>query len=121
MRHGSRWADTNKRQHAMNRKMKMLEESASFEKFVGGANALMTASCVVLKSSMLFCKSRMLRKKSFDISAAGLIVLGGASGGPWREYTGLCGTATGGGGWRARNAGTKMKSRAEAIGRIERR
>ena len=105
----------------MNRNRNMLDDSASFEKFVDGATALITASCMMLKSSMLFCRSRMLRKKSLDISAAGLMVLGGARGGPCREYEEVCGVATGGGGCRARKAGTKMKSNAEAIGKTEKR
>ena len=73
----------------MNRSRNIHEDNASFEKLDGGANALIIASCVMLKSSILFCRSRMLRKKSLDISAAGLMVLGGARGGPWREYAEL--------------------------------
>lgn len=61
---------------------KTVEERISFEKFVGGAIALTRASWAPAKSDMLFCKSRMLRKKSLDVSAAGLIVLGGAMAGP---------------------------------------
>ena len=61
------------------------EDNASFEKFVKGATRAMRASCEVEKSSMLFCRSRILRKKSLDISDAGRIVLGGARGGPWSE------------------------------------
>ena len=97
-RHGRRWEATNSVQLTMKRNKKMVEESASFEKLVGGARAWTTASCMILKSSMLFCRSRMFRKKSFDISAAGLMVFGGARGGPWREYDGVCDAATGGGG-----------------------
>ena len=44
----------------------------------------------------------MLRKKSFDISPAGLMVRGGARGGPFIEYDVLWTDETGGGGWRAR-------------------
>jgi hypothetical protein len=58
-------------------------------------------SWITAKSSMQFCKSRMLRKKSFDISAAGFIVRGGASGGPFMEYVALP-SVEGGGGCRAR-------------------
>lgn len=72
----------NKVQDARNRNTKSVEESGSLEKFRGGATHLIKASCNVLKSSMLFCRSRMLRKKSFEVSPAGLIVRGGASGGP---------------------------------------
>lgn len=67
------------------RKRKIVDERASFEKFVGGVMILRTPSCTVLKSSMLFWRSRILRKKSLDISAAGLMVRAGASGGPLRE------------------------------------
>lgn len=105
----------------MDKNKKILDESDSFEKLVGGARALITASCMMLKSSMLFWRSRMLRKKSFDISAAGLMVLGGARGGPWREYEGLFDAATSGGGWRTRKAGTRMKSKAETAGRTDKR
>lgn len=105
----------------MNRARNILEDSASFEKLDSGAKVLITASCMVLKSSILFCRSRILRKKSLDISAAGLMVLGGARGGPWREYDEPCDAATGGGGWRVRNAGTRINNNAEAIGTIDRR
>lgn len=44
----------------------------------------------------------MLRKKSLDISAAGLTVRGGARGGPFIEYDVVWIEETGGGGWRAR-------------------
>ena len=46
---------------------------------------------------MIFCRSRMLRKKSLDISEAGLIVRAGAMGGPEMEYEGF---EVGGGGCR---------------------
>ena len=67
------------------RKRKMVEERGSFEKFVHGVTTLMMRSCTVLNSSMEFCRSRMLRKKSLDISPAGLIVRGGARGGPFNS------------------------------------
>lgn len=75
----------NKVQVETKRKRKIVDERASFEKFVGGVMIFRTPSCTVLKSSMLFWRSRMLRKKSLDISAAGLMVRAGASGGPLRE------------------------------------
>lgn len=72
-----------KDRHVITKRMRNMEEDkASFEKFVEGATRAMSASCEVEKSSMLFCRSRMLRKKSLDISDAGRIVLGGARGGP---------------------------------------
>ena len=63
----------------------MVEDSGSFEKLVRGVTVLMTRSWTILKSSMQFWRSRMLWKKSLDISAAGLMVRGGASGGPFIE------------------------------------
>ena len=62
-----------------------MDDNASLEKFVIGVTVLMTRSWMILKSSMQFWRSRMLRKKSLDISAAGLMVRGGASGGPFIE------------------------------------
>ena len=62
---------------------------------------------------MIFCRSRMLRKKSLDISAAGLIVRAGAMGGPEMEYEGV---AVGGGGCRLRYAGTSRKKSVETRG-----
>ena len=50
-----------------------------------GVTVLMIRSWMILKSSMQFWRSRMLRKKSLDISAAGLMVRGGATGGPFME------------------------------------
>ena len=50
-----------------------------------GVMVAMRASWMMEKSSMQFCRSRMLRKKSLDISDAGLMVLAGARGGPAME------------------------------------
>ena len=69
----------------MKRNRKIVDDNASFEKFVAGVTVLMIRSWMMLKSSMQFWRSRMLRKKSLDISAAGLMVRGGASGGPFME------------------------------------
>ena len=82
---------------------------------------LTSVSWMILKSSILFCKSRMFRKKSFDISDAGLIVRAGAKGGPVREYEWDIVAGFGGGGCRAMYAGTMMKKSAPTIGRMERR
>ena len=49
---------------------------------MGGATSLTVVSCILAKSAMLFCRSRMLRKKSLDVSEAGLTVGAGASAGP---------------------------------------
>jgi hypothetical protein len=51
-------------------------------KFVAGATVWTRASWRLEKSAMLFCRSRMLRKKSFEVSLAGLIVRAGARAGP---------------------------------------
>jgi hypothetical protein len=64
---------------------KTAEDNLSFEKFVIGASAETAESCRSEKSAMEFCRSRMLRKKSLDVSGAGLIVLAGANAGPWYE------------------------------------
>ena len=85
-RHGRRCEVKNKIQVATKRKRKMVEESGSLEKLVGGARAAIRASCTVEKSSMMFCRSRMFRKKSFDISGAGRTERAGAKGGPDIEY-----------------------------------
>ena len=75
-----------KRRHAATkRNRKSVDDSGSFEKLVDGAMTAMRASWIVEKSSMQFCRSRMLRKKSLDISEAGLMVRAGASGGPAME------------------------------------
>ena len=71
-----------RRQAVAKRKRKIVEESGSLEKFVGGVMILREASWIVLKSPIEFCRSRILRKKSLDISPAGLMVRGGARGGP---------------------------------------
>ena len=78
------------------RKRKIVDERGSLEKFVDGVMVLRKASCIVLKSSMQFCRSRIFLKKSFDISPAGLIVRGGASGGPLMKYEPLFGLGGGG-------------------------
>ena len=67
------------------RATKSADERASFEKFVSGVMVAITVSCSRLKSSMLFCRSRMLRKKSRDISGVGRIVGGGFVGGVCAE------------------------------------
>jgi hypothetical protein len=62
----------------------------------------------------------MFRKKSLDSSGAGRTVCAAASGGPDSGYRSV-GRFVGGGGCRARNAGTMMKNRHEASGRTTRR
>lgn len=116
------WCAAMKSAHVVRkRKTKTVEERGSSEKFVGGVIIFRKASWMVLKSSILFCRSRMLRKKSLDISPAGLMVRAGASGGPVKEYVRDVVVGFGGGGWRAMYAGTMTKNRAPAMGRTERR
>ena len=100
-RHGSRCEDMKRRSVLMKRTRKTAVESGSLEKLVQGVTCESMASCRVEKSSMLFWRSRMLRKKSLDISEAGLMVRGGARGGPPREYCDA-GLGEGGGGCRVR-------------------
>jgi len=64
---------------------------------------------------MMFWRSRILRKKSFESSGAGLTVRAAASGGPFIGYRSV-GKLVGGGGCRARNAGTMTKNRQHANG-----
>lgn len=77
---------------------------------------------------MLFCKSRMLRKKSLDSSFTGFTVGAGAVGGPAELYVkdvvseDVKGVIVDGcGGCRATNAGMRRKSRTSASGSTESR
>lgn len=75
-----------KRRHvARKKKTKMVDDKGSLEKLVVGVTIFSKASWIVLKSSIQFCRSRILRKKSLDISEAGFMVRGGAKGGPLSE------------------------------------
>ena len=66
----------------MVRYRKSCEEYVSSAKLVAGVTVLTIASCALLKSAMLFWRSRILRKKSFDVSLAGFITVAGANAGP---------------------------------------
>ena len=107
-----------RRQAARKRNKNSVEDRGSFEKFKGGVTYLRKASWRVLKSSMPFWRSRILRKKSLDVSPAGFMVRGGAIGGPLRVY---CVLTCGGGGCRTRYAGISTKKRAPTKGSTERR
>ena len=61
---------------------KMVEERISSEKLVAGAMKETRVSCTLEKSAMEFCRSLMFRKKSLEVSAAGLMVRAGARAGP---------------------------------------
>ena len=93
-----------------------MELKDSLEKLVRGVMKETTASWPLEKSSMAFCRSRMLRKKSLESSGAGLTVRAAASGGPPSGYKSV-GRWAGGGGCRAKKAGTMMKKRQQARGR----
>lgn len=67
-------------------KRNTVEDRGSLEKLVDGVSVEITLSCITEKSSIQFCKSRMLRKKSFDSSLTGFTVGAGANGGPSAEY-----------------------------------
>ena len=122
-RQGMRCEESSRTQQAITRTMKSAEELRSLLKLVYGVKSRMIRSCITAKSSILFCRSRMFLKKSLLISPAGLIVFGGASGGPVREYVvavlGI--VVVGGGGCRTRNAGIMMKRTIVAGGRIANR
>jgi len=81
-RQGRRWEAIKRREESVNAKRKRVEERGSLEKFVGGVRREMSLSWRREKSSMLFCRSRMLRKKSLESSLTGLTVGAGARGGP---------------------------------------
>lgn len=85
-----------------------------------GPTKPITPSCTTEKSSMQFCRSRMLRKKSFESSLTGFTVGAGAIGGPLGEYSNELVSATGGAGWRARKAGMNTPSKSIAKGSTER-
>lgn len=60
----------------------MVEERISSEKLVAGAIKATSVSWTLLKSAMEFCRSLILRKKSLEVSLAGLMVRAGAMAGP---------------------------------------
>jgi hypothetical protein len=109
----------NSRQDTSRRRMYNMELRLSLEKFVNGVKKESTASCIVEKSSMQFCKSRMLRKKSFENSGAGLMVLAPANGGPLRLpcHKSASPIWFSGSGCRVRKLGTMTKNRQLARGR----
>ena len=69
--------------------MNSAELRGSLEKFVHGVRVSRMVSWALLKSPIVFWRSRMLRKKSWDISVAGRITRGGAMGGP--DIAACCG------------------------------
>jgi hypothetical protein len=128
MRHGRRWEAINSTRALKNVKRNMVEDRGSLLKFVGGVTRDITLSCRSEKSSILFWRSRIFRKKSLDSSFTGLTMCGGARGGPAVEYVKyvefdevsgviVCGCA----GWRAINAGIRRARSIMASGSTERR
>lgn len=81
-RHGRRWEAIKSVRVSVKAKRKSVEERGSLEKFVGGVRREIILSWRREKSSMLFWRSRMLRKKSLESSLTGLTVGAGAKGGP---------------------------------------
>jgi len=100
-----------------------MELRFSLEKLVRGVRKARTASWMVEKSSMQFCRSRMLRKKSLENSGAGLMVRALARGGPLRLpcQRSASPTWTSGSGCRVRKLGTMTKNNKLASGSTGRR
>ena len=82
MRQGRRWEAMKRTRALKKRKRNSVDDSGSLEKLVGGVNMVITLSWRREKSSMVFWRSRIFRKKSFESSFTGFTVGGGASGGP---------------------------------------
>lgn len=106
-------------------KRKSVEERGSSEKFVRGVRTEMILSWIREKSSMLFWRSRILRKKSRESSLTGLTVGAGARGGPVAEYwkeAEVCEVIVGGAaGCRAINEGIRRARRSTTRGRTAKR
>lgn len=121
-RHGIRCEAMNMNPVVAKQKRKTVEERGSSLKFVGGIKTAIILSCRREKSSMLFCRSRILRKKSLESSFTGFTIGAGASGGPFVEYGKFeVVTVVGGAGCRAMKEGIKSAKRRTAKGRTERR
>lgn len=103
----------------INVKRKRVEERGSLEKFVGGESSEIVLSWATEKSSMQFCKSRILRKKSLDSSLAGLTVGAGANAGPVVGYWVEVSTeiVDGGAGCRAIKEGMRSPRRRNRSGK----
>ncbi len=108
-----------------NAKRKMVEERGSLEKLVVGVRRERILSWTREKSSMLFWRSRMLRKKSRESSFTGLTVGAGASGGPvveyWKEAEACEAIVGGAAGCLAMNEGMRRARRSTTSGRTVRR
>jgi hypothetical protein len=125
IRHGRRWEATKRIRAERKAKRKRVEERGSLLKFVGGVRREMILSWRREKSSMLFWRSLMLRKKSRESSLAGFTVGGGAIGGPVVEYWKVAEVwdviVGGAAGCRAINEGISRARRRTASGRTVKR
>lgn len=119
-RQGRRWDAIESSKVAVNANRKIVDDSGSFEKFVDGVRRDSSLSCTREKSSMQFCRSRMLRKKSFERSFTGFTVGAGAIGGPVEMY-GVLDVVEGGAGCRAMKEGIRRPRRRKMKGRTVRR
>lgn len=79
---GMKCAAIYKTKEPITKRRKIVLESGSLLKFEIGRSVERMESCASEKSSIQFWRSRMLRKKSLDISFTGLTVAAGAVGGP---------------------------------------
>lgn len=122
---GRRWEAMNKIRAAEKVNRKSVEERGSLLKFVGGVRRESILSWTREKSSMLFWRSRILRKKSFESSLTGLTVGAGAIGGPVAEYwkdADVEDVMVGGGaGCLAINAGMRRARRSMTSGKTVKR
>jgi hypothetical protein len=125
IRQGRRWEAMKRIKAERKVKRKRAEERGSLLKFVRGVMTDMILSWIREKSSMLFWRSRILRKKSRESSLTGLTVGAGARGGPVAEYwkvAEVCEVIVGGAaGCRAMNEGTRRARRSTTSGRTVRR
>jgi len=122
-RQGRRWENRKRAAQERVTRTKRVLLRRSSAKLKGGRTCEMVKSCRREKSSMLFCRSRILRKKSLLRSGAGLIFGAGANGGPsshsmLRTISSFDGI--GAGGWRARKEGIMMKKIRIASGKTAR-
>lgn len=125
IRQGRRWEAMKRIRAERKVKRNRVEERGSLLKFVGGVRREMILSWTREKSSMLFCRSRMLRKKSRESSLTGLTVGAGARGGPVAEYwkvAEVCDVIVGGAaGCLAMNEGMSRARRSTASGKTVKR
>lgn len=124
-RQGRRWEAMKRVSAERKVKRKSVEERGSLLKFVGGVRIERILSWTREKSSMLFWRSRMLRKKSRESSFTGFTVGAGARGGPVAEYWKVAEfwdvTVVGAAGCRAMKEGMRRARRRTTSGSTVRR